>query len=69
MFKSRYWFYFIGKSYNFAAEQTNKENMYPPELVKPMEAELTSNGFKAINNPADIDLEISKEGTTLVVVN
>ena len=43
--------------------------MYPPELVKPMEAELTSNGFKAINNPTEIDQEISKEGTTLVVVN
>jgi len=43
--------------------------MYPPELVLPMEAELTSNGFKAINNPKEIDEIIGESGTTLVVVN
>ena len=43
--------------------------MYPPELVQPMEAELTRNGFKSISSAAEIDQEISKSGTTLVVVN
>lgn len=43
--------------------------MYPEELVKPMRAELVDAGFKEIFNADDVKNEISKEGTTLVVVN
>lgn len=43
--------------------------MYPPELVKPMEAELTRHGFKAVTTPEEVDAELQKPGTTLVVVN
>jgi putative YphP/YqiW family bacilliredoxin len=43
--------------------------MYPEELVKPMRAELSDAGFKEIFNAEDVKNEITKEGTTLVVVN
>ena len=43
--------------------------MYPEELVKPMRAELSEAGFKEIFNAEDVKNEITKEGTTLVVVN
>ena len=43
--------------------------MYPEEIVKPMREELTLNGFKELFSPQDVDDVLSKEGTTLVVVN
>ena len=43
--------------------------MYPQEMVKPMEAELTAAGFKDLHNAADVENAIKAEGTTLVVVN
>ncbi|MFP9100368.1 BrxA/BrxB family bacilliredoxin [Flavobacterium sp. RHBU_24] len=43
--------------------------MYPEELVKPMRAELTDAGFKEIFSADAVKNEITKEGTTLVVVN
>ena len=43
--------------------------MYPPELVAPMENDLVSHGFKALRTSGEVDTEISKEGTTLVMVN
>ncbi len=43
--------------------------MYPEELVKPMREELTNNGFSALYTAEDVDSAISKEGTTLVMVN
>lgn len=43
--------------------------MYPTELVKPMEAELTTRGFTALSTIQEVDDEIQKQGTTLVVVN
>ncbi len=43
--------------------------MYPPELVEPMENDLVSHGFKALRTSVDVDTEIGKEGTTLVMVN
>lgn len=43
--------------------------MYPEELVKPMRAELSDAGFKEIFSADAVKNEISKEGTTLVVVN
>lgn len=43
--------------------------MYPEELVKPMREELTNAGFEALYTSEDVDNAISKEGTTLVMVN
>lgn len=43
--------------------------MYPEEIVKPMEAELTSAGFQALYTADEVKDALAKEGTTLVVVN
>lgn len=43
--------------------------MYPAELVKPMQEDLTSNGFEALHSTEAVENAIAKEGTTLVVVN
>lgn len=43
--------------------------MYPPELVKPMREDLTRVGFTELFNAEDVNSALSKEGTTLVVVN
>lgn len=43
--------------------------MYPPELVKPMQAELENAGFISLHTAQEVDAALKKEGTTLVVVN
>ena len=43
--------------------------MYPAELVKPMREHLTQVGFEELHTSEAVDAVISKEGTTLVVVN
>ncbi len=43
--------------------------MYPIELTIPMAKELTDNGFQGLQSTEEVDNAISKEGTTLVVVN
>lgn len=43
--------------------------MYPAEIVLPMKAELTDNGFADLQTPRDVELAISKPGTTLIVIN
>jgi len=44
--------------------------MYPEELVAPMRAELTHNGFKEFKTAEDVEQHISTDhGTTLIVVN
>ena len=43
--------------------------MYPPELVAPMKAELTSVGFEDLITSEQVDAAITGEGTTLVVIN
>jgi len=43
--------------------------MYPEELVKPMRAELSDAGFEDLYTADAVKDAISKEGTTLVVVN
>ncbi|PZR23179.1 MAG: BrxA/BrxB family bacilliredoxin [Flavobacterium psychrophilum] len=43
--------------------------MYPEELVKPMRAELSDAGFQELYTADAVKDAISKEGTTLVVVN
>jgi putative YphP/YqiW family bacilliredoxin len=43
--------------------------MYPAELVMPMKAELTDNGFEELLTPAKVDDVLKESGTTLVVIN
>lgn len=43
--------------------------MYPPELVKPMREDLTNIGFIELHTAEDVNTALSKEGTTLLVVN
>jgi putative YphP/YqiW family bacilliredoxin len=43
--------------------------MYPEEIVIPMKEELTDNGFSEMLTPADVESQLSKEGTTLVMIN
>jgi putative YphP/YqiW family bacilliredoxin len=43
--------------------------MYPPEIVMPMKAELTENGFVDCNSPESIKEACQKPGTTLIMLN
>lgn len=43
--------------------------MYPEEIVIPMKEELTENGFSELLNSTEVDTQLSKEGTTLVMIN
>jgi putative YphP/YqiW family bacilliredoxin len=43
--------------------------MYPEEIVLPMKAELTENGFEDLDTPELVDEYLNKEGTTLVMIN
>lgn len=43
--------------------------MYPEEMVKPMQAELTSAGFQDLHSAEAVENALKAEGTTLVVVN
>lgn len=43
--------------------------MYPPEIVMPMKEELTEHGFTELLTPEDVENQLSKKGTTLVMIN
>lgn len=43
--------------------------MYPEEMVRPMQAELTDAGFQSLNTADAVEAAITKEGTTFVVIN
>ena len=43
--------------------------MYPEEIVLPMKEELTEEGFSEMLTAADVDEQLSRPGTTLVMVN
>ncbi len=43
--------------------------MYPAEIVLPMKAELTDEGFNELVSAAQVDGTLKEEGTTLVVIN
>lgn len=43
--------------------------MYPAEIVLPMKAELTENGFDELLTADDVDNTLKQSGTTLVVIN
>jgi putative YphP/YqiW family bacilliredoxin len=43
--------------------------MYPEEIVIPMKEELTEHGFNELLTAGEVDNQLSKEGTTLVMIN
>ncbi len=43
--------------------------MYPAEIVLPMKAELTENGFEELLSADDVNNTLKQSGTTLVVIN
>jgi putative YphP/YqiW family bacilliredoxin len=46
-----------------------KEKMYPEQIVLPMKEELTDNGFHEMLTSGDVNDQLSRPGTTLVMVN
>lgn len=43
--------------------------MYPSEIVLPMKEELTEEGFVELLSAAEVDQQMSQQGSTLVVIN
>ena len=43
--------------------------MYPEEIVIPMKEELTEHGFTELLSSSEVESQLSKEGTTLVMIN
>jgi len=43
--------------------------MYPAEIVLPMKEELTENGFTELLTAPDVEAQLNKQGTTLVMIN
>jgi putative YphP/YqiW family bacilliredoxin len=50
-------------------KQKKKYDMYPPQLVMPMKAELVNAGFEDLTSPESVDEAVKTSGTVLVVVN
>lgn len=43
--------------------------MYPVEIVQPMKEELTENGFAELMTRNEVEEQLQKQGTTLVMIN
>lgn len=43
--------------------------MYPEEIIIPMKEELTENGFTELLTASEVESQLGKEGTTLVMIN
>jgi len=43
--------------------------MYPREIVIPMKEELTDNGFSELLTATEVESQLNREGTTLVMIN
>jgi putative YphP/YqiW family bacilliredoxin len=43
--------------------------MYPAEIVQPMKEELTENGFTELLSKEEVEAQLQKKGTTLVMIN
>ena len=43
--------------------------MYPVQIVQPMKEELTENGFQELVNGSEVEEQLKKDGTTLVMIN
>jgi putative YphP/YqiW family bacilliredoxin len=55
---------------NFSSLPLRKTlNMYPIEIVQPMKEELTENGFSELLTGNEVEEQLKKTGTTLVVIN
>lgn len=49
--------------------QSQLKIMYPTEIVAPMKAEVTDNGFKELLTPEDVDNALEQPGTALLFIN
>jgi putative YphP/YqiW family bacilliredoxin len=58
--------YKFGKILIFAFQYID---MYPAEIVMPMKAELTDEGFSEMVNASEVESTLKQDGTTLVVIN
>jgi putative YphP/YqiW family bacilliredoxin len=47
----------------------NIQSMYPEEIVIPMKEELTDNGFSELLTATEVENQLGKDGTTLVMIN
>lgn len=52
-----------------SSTKEKEDRMYPAEIVIPMKAELTDNGFDELLDASTVDAALTKEGTTLVMIN
>lgn len=43
--------------------------MYPEQIVLPMKEELTDNGFSELLTSSDVEAQLAREGTTLIMIN
>ncbi|HVU53799.1 MAG TPA: BrxA/BrxB family bacilliredoxin [Puia sp.] len=43
--------------------------MYPAEIVQPMKEELTDNGFEELLTSSEVEDQLKRSGTTLIMVN
>ena len=43
--------------------------MYPEEIVVPMKEELTEHGFSELLTASEVEEQLSRQGTTLVMIN
>lgn len=43
--------------------------MYPTQIVQPMKEELTENGFTELLRSNEVEDQLKKEGTTLIMIN
>jgi len=43
--------------------------MYPEQIVVPMKEELTENGFTELLTASEVDAQLNRKGTTLVMIN
>ncbi len=43
--------------------------MYPIEIVQPMKEELTENGFSELLTKNEVEAQLKKPGTTLIMIN
>jgi putative YphP/YqiW family bacilliredoxin len=43
--------------------------MYPQEIVLPMKEELTENGFSELLTSSEVESQLKKQGTTLIMIN
>lgn len=62
-------FYYLFMFVDILLTLQKRNIMYPAELVMPMKAELTDNGFEELLTPSKVDETLSKAGTTLVMIN